>query len=274
MLEKYETASRLISLDIENTMTEALNLTTTTTVPSPTTQTAPTSTNRKRKLAAGKENAPTSSTSSLKRLKTTDSRVADEDKENIVEQRRATLRQTRSRMARPVLTTAPQQQQQQQQPAKTTRVALQTLNVNTVSSKPCVSMSQPVKPTNSQSSSAKARLLDEMSFANIQFEHVYRVSSKCLTRMLALYIGVTYQTSLCAPDCGCGWNTGAATSSSTRLDMYGEVNSLVTSERFLDFLMKCIDARLKSLRANQNNDYDPLSLTPIKIFKMLSVFWT
>lgn len=75
MLEKYETASRLISADIENIMTEALMSTPPTMATQATTSTAAkmaiekaAAGGRKRKLPGGKENNPPA-TGSLKRFK-------------------------------------------------------------------------------------------------------------------------------------------------------------------------------------------------------------
>lgn len=178
---------------------------------------------------------------------------------SLVEQRRATLRPRPSTTNTTNITRFP---------SNPPRPALQALNQNVpLTTTTCMPIPPPpqqqpdVKPP--LTSTASQRLISDLSFANIQFEHTYRVSSKCLNRMLALYIGVVYKTTLRSPECLCGWKP------KSKLDMYAEITAVITSERFIDFLMKSVDAKLKNL-----NCYDPLGYVPLKTFKMLSILWT
>lgn len=222
MIEKYEMTSSLVSADIENMMTEVL---------SEKPDQIEDQRNLKRKLEPTPSSQPASKSRPTKRLKSSSTAII-EDKENPQSDRILSLRPTRSRLDR--------------------ATPLKTLDKNT----PLSFSQQPLvaKPINQ-------RLLNELSFANLQFEHEYRISDKCIARMISYYFGVSFES------------LGGSQSLEVNIDLstLAKINSLATNERFVEFLTKVVETKLKNLTSSLNQSTQQPS---IKIFQLLSILWT
>ena len=120
------------------------------------------------------------------------------------------------------------------------------------------------KQTLKKTESAKPTLsvIQNLSFANIQFEHVHRISFHCCLKMVQMYLG-TNETDIFK-----------STSSRIQHSVLGTLINLITNETFIEFLIKVMEKKLKIISNMDAEDYyDPQTRTDEQIFKFMSSLW-
>ncbi|CAF0930579.1 unnamed protein product [Brachionus calyciflorus] len=140
---------------------------------------------------------------------------------------------------------------------RTTRMPRETLQ-DLSNKTPSVSTKAPIAPKTGIS------VIQNLSFANIQFEHVHRISSNCCVKMVQIYLG-TNDNDLFKPN-------GSKLSQTVLTSLI----NLITNETFIEFLIKVTEKKLKLLSnmdLNSEQLYEPQSITDEQIFKFISCLW-
>ena len=138
-----------------------------------------------------------------------------------------------------------------------------------------MTLSQPLTKTSSSNTSTNKRTVSELgSFANIQFEHTHRISNTAMLRMLTIYLGSSTQY----PFTIIPSSSSTSSASMIPLNLLSDINTIASSDRFADYLMKLVEAKIKLYDVSNDlcdtaKSYDPVSFTPLKTFKMLSMMW-
>lgn len=62
------------------------------------------------------------------------------------------------------------------------------------------------------------------------------------------------------------------------LNLLSDINTIASIDRFADYLMKLVEAKIKLYDVSNDlcdtaKSYDPISFSPLKTFKMLSMMW-
>lgn len=253
MLQKYENTSGLISAEIENLMSE--KITTNKLEKSKTTELgrkrklAPSATESNQEVVASKASV-SSTRQSMKRFKS-------EDKENAAVQ-------TSNHQAPPTRTANKRQ-------------ALAPLSVNVnVNVRPSTSIAatQPIAEVEAQPqpkpqpepTNKGLTLFKSLSFANMQFEHTYRISYKCCLKMVAMYLGIKDNVKI------------FKAAKMANMNFFTSMMPLLADQKFIDFLMKVCEKKLKSLLNSDDltaiDLYDPLSCTNYDLFSFLAFLWS
>lgn len=111
-------------------------------------------------------------------------------------------------------------------------------------------------PQQKQQQHQQHLLLQNLSFANIQFEHQYRISNRSILKMVNILFGHKYDSKL--------FTTQVLTN----------VVLLVSDEKFTQYMIKVVERKLKTMLASTTNKiYDPYSSTSYGTFAMLSNLW-
>lgn len=95
-----------------------------------------------------------------------------------------------------------------------------------------------------------------LTFANLQFEHVHRISFACCKKMVQMYLG--------CHDISVFKNKDTVS--------LGILTELLTNDTFVEFLIKVMEYKLEMLD-NSDDLYDPNDLNEEEIFDFLSSLW-